>query len=158
ALLGKVWRAGSTMMDDASGPKPEPQAAAPAETPPRHGVGDAMKAFGAFLKRAIRRRRYEVDLSSAPGPVSLVRWPGLAPLVVVVIAGVFIHVSKVAPDGSQGLTVFEAMWEAAMRTIDAGNVGGDTGWDFRLVMLVVTIWGIFVVSSLIGLLSAGVQT
>src|SRR5512136_1191825 len=44
-----------------------------------------------------------------------------------------------------------------MRTFDAGTMGGDTGWGFRLVMLFVTIGGIFVVSTLIGVLTAGVE-
>ena len=30
-----------------------------------------------------------------------------------------------------------------MRTLDAGTVGGDAGWGFRIVMLVVTMAGIF---------------
>ncbi|HVY85794.1 MAG TPA: hypothetical protein VG943_11710, partial [Caulobacterales bacterium] len=112
---------------------------------------------GAWLKRAWRRARYQFDLSMTAGPISLIGWLGLASAIVVVIAGFVIHVTRIAPDGSNGLGFVEAMWEAAMRTIDAGNVGGDTGWDFRLVMLLVTIWGIFVVSTLIGILSAGVQ-
>jgi voltage-gated potassium channel Kch len=42
--------------------------------------------------------------------------------------------------------------------MDAGTMGGDTGWSFRIVMLVVTLFGIFVFSSLIGILSAGVNS
>ena len=37
-------------------------------------------------------------------------------------------------------------------------MGGDTGWGFRVVMLVVTLGGIFVVSALIGVLSAGIDS
>ena len=44
-----------------------------------------------------------------------------------------------------------------MRTLDAGTMGGDAGWGFRCVMLVVTLGGIFVVSALIGVLSAGIE-
>ena len=44
-----------------------------------------------------------------------------------------------------------------MRTLDSGTMGGDAGWGFRLVMLVVTLGGIFVVSALIGVLSAGID-
>ena len=44
-----------------------------------------------------------------------------------------------------------------MRTLDAGTMGGDTGWGFRIVMLVVTIGGIFVVSTLIGVLCSGIE-
>jgi voltage-gated potassium channel Kch len=41
--------------------------------------------------------------------------------------------------------------------MDAGTIGGDTGWDFRLVMLIVTIAGIFVFSTLIGILNTGLE-
>ena len=44
-----------------------------------------------------------------------------------------------------------------MRTLDSGTMGGDAGWGFRLVMLLVTLGGIFVVSALIGVLSTGLE-
>ena len=45
-----------------------------------------------------------------------------------------------------------------MRTLDSGTMGGDTGTGFRIVMLFVTLGGIFVVSALIGVLSNGLET
>ena len=44
-----------------------------------------------------------------------------------------------------------------MRTLDAGTMGGDAGWGFRIVMLLVTIGGIFIVSTLIGVLTTGIE-
>ncbi len=44
-----------------------------------------------------------------------------------------------------------------MRTLDAGTMGGDTGWPFRIVMLLVTLGGIFVISALIGVLNTGLD-
>ena len=49
-------------------------------------------------------------------------------------------------------------WMSLMRTLDAGTMGGDTGWSFRLAMLVITMGGIFVVSSLIGVLTSGIES
>jgi voltage-gated potassium channel Kch len=47
---------------------------------------------------------------------------------------------------------------SAMRAMDAGTVAGDTGsWSFRLTMLAITIGGIFVVSTLIGVLTSGIE-
>ncbi len=45
-----------------------------------------------------------------------------------------------------------------MRTLDSGTMGGDTGWLFRGIMFVVTLGGIFVVSTLIGVLSNGIES
>ncbi len=45
-----------------------------------------------------------------------------------------------------------------MRTLDAGTMGGDTGWGFRIAMLVVTFGGVFVISMLIGVLTSGIES
>jgi voltage-gated potassium channel Kch len=52
----------------------------------------------------------------------------------------------------------EGAWLSLMRTLDAGTMGGDAGWGFRILMLVVTIGGIFIVSTLIGVLSSGIES
>jgi voltage-gated potassium channel Kch len=44
-----------------------------------------------------------------------------------------------------------------MRTLDAGTMGGDEGWGFRMVMFVVTLGGVFFVSALIGILNNGIE-
>jgi len=44
-----------------------------------------------------------------------------------------------------------------MRSMDPGTLAGDTGWKYRILMLVVTIGGIFIVSLLISVLSSGLQ-
>jgi len=62
-----------------------------------------------------------------------------------------------APDGADTPNFLEAAWLSLMRTLDAGTMGGDAGWGFRLVMLLVTIGGIFIVSTLIGVLSSGLE-
>ncbi|MFT3727609.1 MAG: hypothetical protein QM759_07290 [Terricaulis sp.] len=112
----------------------------------------------AQLKRLVRRLQYEFDQTMAAGPLSLIGWLALISLAVILVAAIVLATTHIAPpDNKDGLTFLEAFWEATMRTIDAGNVGGDSGWAFRIIMLIVTVFGIFVVSSLIGLLSAGVQ-
>ncbi len=44
-----------------------------------------------------------------------------------------------------------------MHAIDTGNVAADKGWKFRLAMLIVTFGGIFGVSTLIGIVSSGID-
>ncbi|HKV06999.1 MAG TPA: NAD-binding protein, partial [Thermoanaerobaculia bacterium] len=51
----------------------------------------------------------------------------------------------------------EAMWLSLMRTLDSGTMGGDEGWGFRVAMLFVTLGGIFIVSSLIGVINSGLE-
>src|SRR6187399_1210499 len=44
-----------------------------------------------------------------------------------------------------------------MRTLDSGNVGGDTGWGFRVIALLVTLGGIFIFGAFIALVATGMQ-
>ncbi len=63
-----------------------------------------------------------------------------------------------APEGSQGVPFFEALWLSLMRTLDPGTMGADVGWGFRLVMFVLpTLGGVFIIGSLIGVLSSAVD-
>lgn len=103
------------------------------------------------------RLRYNFDKSMAAGAPALVGWLALISLIIIVIAAVVLVTTGIAPTGSENLGFVEAAWEALMRTVDAGTVGGDIGWSFRGVMLVVTVAGIFIFSTLIGVLSAGIE-
>jgi ion channel POLLUX/CASTOR len=104
------------------------------------------------------RLRYWVDNSFSKGPIAMVAWLAAISLVVIVLAGAVLSLSGLNQEGADGgLSFAEAAWEAMMRTFDAGTMGGDTGWGFRIVMLVVTLGGIFVISALIGVLTSGVE-
>jgi len=61
------------------------------------------------------------------------------------------------PKKAEGYGVGEAFWQSLMRSMDAGSVAGDTGWWFRLVMFLVTLGGIFIMGSLIGVLTSGLE-
>jgi voltage-gated potassium channel Kch len=104
------------------------------------------------------RLRYAFDKTMAAGPIALIGWLAVLSLLVVVVAGGFLALTRIAPEGGEPLSFVEAFWESLMRTLDSGTMGGDTGWGFRLVMLAVTLGGIFIVSALIGVLSAGIDS
>jgi voltage-gated potassium channel Kch len=112
-------------------------------------------------KPAFRQRlQYFFDNFMSRGTAALIGGLALITLVVIAIAAAVISLGGVplAPEGSSApLSFFEAAWESLMRTFDAGTMGGDAGWGFRWVMLFVTIGGIFVVSTLIGVLTTGVE-
>ncbi|MGN6272317.1 MAG: CASTOR/POLLUX-related putative ion channel [Protaetiibacter sp.] len=50
---------------------------------------------------------------------------------------------------------FDIFWGNLMRTLDPGTMGADEGWGFRIAMLVVTLGGLVIVASLIGIVSGG---
>jgi len=75
-------------------------------------------------------------------------------LAIILAVSLFVKLIGLAPERG----FLEVAWISLMRTLDAGTMGGDTGpWPYLLAMLAVTLGGVFVVSALIGVLSAGVE-
>jgi len=103
------------------------------------------------------RLRYAFDNTFSRGPAALIAWLGLLSLGLIVVAASIVSLARLAPEGESGLAFHEAIWLSLMRTLDPGTMGGDTGWGFRLVMLGVTFGGIFVISTLIGVLTSGIE-
>ena len=95
----------------------------------------------------------------ARGASALIGGLALITLVIISVAALIITIGGrlLAPEGVDTPNFFEAAWLSLMRTLDAGTMGGDAGWGFRLIMLLVTIGGIFIVSTLIGVLSSGLE-
>jgi voltage-gated potassium channel Kch len=58
----------------------------------------------------------------------------------------------------ESVSFIEAMWVSLVRTLDPGVIGADVAPGFRIVGLLVTLGGIFIVSTLIGLLATGIST
>lgn len=103
-----------------------------------------------------QRLRYAFDNTMSKGAIAMIGW--LALIAIVAIA-IFALISLFArPDSEDRTDFIGSFWRALMRTMDAGTMGGDTGSPlFLLSMLGVTIVGIFIVSTLIGVLSTGIE-
>lgn len=101
--------------------------------------------------------RYRFDNIMARGPIALIGWLGLLSLILVCAAGILLTISGFTQDDGETMGFIEATWKSLMRTLDPGTMGGDTGWGFRLTMLGVTLGGIFIVSTLIGVLASGIS-
>ena len=103
------------------------------------------------------RLRYAFDNTMSKGTIALIGLlAALSMLVIGVIAAV-VTIVGIAPEGGDQLTFTEAIWMSLMRTLDSGTMGGDAGWSFRIAMLLVTFGGIFVISTLIGVLTSGIE-
>ena len=105
-----------------------------------------------------QRLRYQFDNLMSRGTPAMIGMLFVLSLIVVFIAGAVISITGFVQEGERGRLSFgEAAWESLMRTLDSGTMGGDTGLGFRLVMLFVTLGGIFVVSALIGVLNNAIE-
>ena len=106
-----------------------------------------------------QRLRYQFDNLMSRGTPALIGMLFVFSLIIVIIAGAVISATGFVQEGTEGRLSFgEAMWESLMRTLDSGTMGGDTGTGFRMVMLFVTLGGIFVVSALIGVLNNAIES
>ena len=105
-----------------------------------------------------QRLRYQFDNLMARGTPAMIGMLFVFSLIIVMIAGGIIAITGFAQEGGGELSFGEAMWESLMRTLDSGTMGGDTGAGFRIVMLFVTLGGIFVVSALIGVLNNAIES
>ena len=103
------------------------------------------------------RLKYAVDNTFSRGSGALILWLGILSIVIIAVMAVVVTVLKIAPAGEEPIGFWEAFWLSLMRTLDAGTMGGDAGWGFRIAMLLVTIGGIFVISTLIGILSSAIE-
>jgi voltage-gated potassium channel Kch len=106
------------------------------------------------------RWNYWFDNFMARGTVALIGGLGLVSLAIILAIGGIVAAGGefLAPEGyGSGMSFIEASWYSLMRTMDAGTMGGDQGWGFRIMMLIVTLSGVFVISILIGLITAGVE-
>ncbi|MHB0877040.1 MAG: CASTOR/POLLUX-related putative ion channel [Anaerolineae bacterium] len=107
-----------------------------------------------------QRFRYFFDNTMSRGTIALIGWLLLLSAAVIVVVSVVVAITGIAPDGDGGGApgFWNIAWMSLMRTLDAGTMGGDAGnWPFLFAMLAVTLGGVFVVSSLIGVLTTGVE-
>jgi ion channel POLLUX/CASTOR len=94
------------------------------------------------------------------GTKALVAWLGLATLLLIVFFSAIVLLTGLSPKNQAGhhVSVIRQLYLTLLHTIDSGSIGGDVGgWSFLVLMLFVTIGGIFIVSALIGVIATGLD-
>jgi voltage-gated potassium channel Kch len=102
------------------------------------------------------RFRYWFDNWMARGTIALISLLGIATVVLVLIVFGLVQLFTlfgVYPNDDPETNPLDTLWGNLMRTLDPGTMGGDTGWLFRLFMLIITVGGLIIVASLIGIIS-----
>ncbi|MEV6946750.1 hypothetical protein AB0N07_33235 [Streptomyces sp. NPDC051172] len=107
--------------------------------------------------RLRERLRYWFDGTMARGTRALIGWLGLACVVLIVLVTSVVVVFTDEDTEKNGGWLGVA-WMSLLRTLDPGTMGGDTGGPLFLgLMLAATLGGIFIVSALISVLTAGLE-
>lgn len=97
--------------------------------------------------------QYRFDNWMSRGTVAIMALLGAATIAFVLIIAVLVVVLRAFPDDEEDGDFLDVVWGNLMRTLDPGTMGADAGWGYRLLMLVVTIGGLIIVASLIGIVS-----
>ena len=102
-----------------------------------------------------RRFRYWFDNMTSRGAGAMIAMLFLATVLLIVMVSSVVTASGSDPEGRGFIGV---AWASLMRTLDPGTMGGDQGSAFFLLaMLFVTIGGLFVVGTLIGIITTGIE-
>ena len=104
-----------------------------------------------------QKLRYKFDNLMSKGPIAMISLLAIMSLLVVIVAGIVLSLFSISPEGAEPMGFIESVWQSLMRTLDSGTMGGDNGWGFRIIAFVVTLGGIFIISTLIGVLGSGIE-
>lgn len=104
------------------------------------------------------RFRYWFDNLFSKGTGALIAGLAVLSLVIIAVTALLLVISGFAPGDGPRVSFMEGVWLSLMRTLDAGTMGGDEGWGFRIIMFILpTLGGVFIISTLIGVLTSGVE-
>jgi voltage-gated potassium channel Kch len=98
------------------------------------------------------RFRYWFDGYMSRGTIALIGLLAIVTVAFILIISLIVVAIGKGP-GDEAADFGETLWNSMLRTLDPGTMGGDEGKIFRLLMLVVTIGGLIIVASLIGIIS-----
>ena len=112
-----------------------------------------MKAKSHYVEKI----RYKLDTMFSKGTWMTIFWLGMFSLAFIIFFSLVIVIFQIKAEGESVLPLSEAIWQSLMRTLDAGTMADDAGWGFRLIMLLVTLGGVFFISTFIGLITSGLE-
>lgn len=105
-----------------------------------------------------QRFRYFFDNTMSKGTIALVAWLGIVSFGVVLFSATLVAIFGIQEGDNPTQGLWEAMWQSVLRTLDAGTMAGDDGYGYRAVMFFVTLGGIFIISTFIGVVSSGLES
>jgi Trk K+ transport system NAD-binding subunit len=103
------------------------------------------------------RIRYRFDNVLARGTVAALAWLGLVTFGAVLVSAALLTIFGVTFTGSENAGLLEDGWQSVLRILDPGTMSGDVGWGRRILALLITLFGILVAGTLIGIVAAGVE-
>ena len=103
------------------------------------------------------RIRYRFDNVLARGTTAALAWLGVVTLATVLFSAVLLTLFGVTFAGSTESGLVEDTWQSLLRILDTGTMAGDVGWGRRILALLITLFGLLIAGTLIGIIAAGVE-
>lgn len=105
------------------------------------------------------RIKYRFDSFVSQGTISMIKGLGVITVVIIILFGSALLLLGLHPDHEANFNIFESFWVNLTHALDPGVLGNhDENWPFRLFMLLTTVIGLVIISTLIGLVSNGILT
>jgi ion channel POLLUX/CASTOR len=110
---------------------------------------------GGFSLR--QRIRYRFDNTLSRGLWAVLLWLGAVAGLFFLLMAFIISLSGIGPN-DEGTSFGDGLWLSLTRSLDPGTFSGDDGSRFRIIMLFVTLAGIFIAATIIGLVSSAIDS
>lgn len=100
--------------------------------------------------------RYRADNALSKGIGIVLLWVGFILITVISIVSLIIWLTDSGPNDER-TNFAEALWISLTRSLDPGTFGADQGLRFRIATLVITLIGLLLLATLIGLVSNSID-
>jgi len=106
----------------------------------------------------VARLRYRFDTAMSRGTGIVILWLAGITFGLVFVAALVLTVFGIGVNEDKTPSLLERFWQSLLRILDPGTFSGDAGWPLRITMLLVTLLGVLIGGSLIGLIVAAVDS
>jgi ion channel POLLUX/CASTOR len=106
----------------------------------------------------VARLRYRFDTAMSRGTGIVILWLAAITFGLVFVAALVLTVFGIGVNEDKAPSLLERFWQSLLRILDPGTFSGDAGWPLRITMLLVTLLGVLIGGSLIGLIVAAVDS
>ena len=105
----------------------------------------------------VARLRYRFDTAMSRGTGIIILWLAAFTVGLVFVAALVLTIFGIGINADKTPSLLERFWQSLLRILDPGTFSGDAGWPLRITMLLVTLLGVLIGGSLIGLIVAAVD-
>ena len=106
----------------------------------------------------VARLRYRFDTVMSRGTGIVILWLAGITFGLVFVAALVLTIFGIGINEDKTPSLLERFWQSLLRILDPGTFSGDAGWPLRITMLLVTLLGVLIGGSLIGLIVAAVDS